>query len=277
MGMPEDAALRDAILQRLKFEGSLGLETVHPLALSPATPPPAPARAPVPAQVVASPGPASVLEEPAAPAEGAAARPASLEDEIAKLTPEQKEQRWEALTARALACKECPLHAMRNKVVFGEVNRHADVVFVGEGPGADEDRTGRPFVGKAGQLLDKVIKAMGLERKDVYICNVVKCRPPENRTPSDEEAAACWPYLEEQLALIHPKVIVALGAPATKRLLRINQGISHVRGRWHLYRGIRVMPTFHPAFVLRQYTEQVRRQVWDDVQQVMAYLKEEKA
>jgi DNA polymerase len=198
-----------------------------------------------------------------------------VEDEIAKLTPEQKEERWKALEARARGCTHCGLHATRNKVVFGEVNRQAQIVFVGEGPGADEDRTGRPFVGKAGQLLDKIIAAMGLKREDVYICNVVKCRPPENRTPSDEEAHACWPHLEEQLALIHPKVIVALGSPAAKMLLKTGQGITHIRGRWHLYRGIRVMPTFHPAYMLRQYTEQTRRQVWDDVREVMRYLKEE--
>jgi DNA polymerase len=200
-----------------------------------------------------------------------------VEDEIAGLTPEQKEERWKALEARARACTNCGLHAGRNKVVFGEVNRQAQIVFVGEGPGADEDRTGRPFVGRAGQLLDKIIAAMGLKREDVYICNIIKCRPPENRTPSDEEAHACWPYLEEQLALIHPKTIVALGSPAAKMLLKTAQGITHIRGRWHLYRGIRVMPTYHPAYVLRQYTEQTRRQVWDDMREVMRYLKEEGA
>src|SRR6185295_3488702 len=172
-----------------------------------------------------------------------------------------QDQRWKALEERALGCTRCVLHQGRTKVVFGEGNRHAQLVFVGEGPGEDEDRTGRPFVGRAGQLLNKIIGAMGLKREDVYICNVVKCRPPENRTPLPDEIAACSPYLVEQIELIGPKAIVALGAPASKTLLKTTQGITALRGRWFTYNGIPVMPTFHPAFVLRSYTEENRRAV----------------
>ncbi|MCW8133992.1 MAG: uracil-DNA glycosylase [Planctomycetota bacterium] len=193
---------------------------------------------------------------------------------LTALSPEQKAERWQALEARALGCTRCVLHKGRTKVVFGEGHRAARLVFVGEGPGEQEDLSGRPFVGKAGQLLDKIIGAMGLQREDVYICNVVKCRPPGNRTPLPDEVALCNPYLEEQLALIAPKAIVALGSPASKALLKTSQGIMALRGRWQLYRGIRVMPTYHPAFVLRQYTDEVRRAVWNDMKQVSAYLQE---
>jgi uracil-DNA glycosylase len=147
-------------------------------------------------------------------------------------------------------------------------------VFVGEGPGADEDQQGVPFVGRAGQLLNKIINAMGIQRDDVYICNVVKCRPPENRTPESAEILACSPFLEEQIALIAPKVIVTLGGPATKTLLQTSQGIMSIRGRWFAYKGIPVMPTYHPAFVLRSYTEENRRAVWDDMKKVMERIKQ---
>jgi DNA polymerase len=148
------------------------------------------------------------------------------------------------------------------------------LVFIGEGPGADEDRTGRPFVGKAGQLLDKIIAAMGFKREEIYIANVVKCRPPENRTPLPDEIAACWPFLEEQLALLEPGAIVTLGSPAARTLLKTSSGMKQLRGQWQLYRGIRVMPTYHPAFVLHQYTQEIRGYVWSDMQQVMKYLQE---
>ena len=147
-------------------------------------------------------------------------------------------------------------------------------MFIGEGPGEDEDRTGEPFVGKAGQLLNKIIGAMGVKREEVYIANVVKCRPPGNRTPLPDETASCAPYLFEQIELVAPQVIVTLGAPATKILLNTISGIGALRGRWSTYRQIPVMPTFHPAFVLRTYTEEVRGQVWSDMKQVMAKLKD---
>ena len=147
-------------------------------------------------------------------------------------------------------------------------------MFIGEGPGRDEDLQGRPFVGKAGELLDKMIGALGLARSEVYIANVVKCRPPDNRTPHPEEAAACLGYLRRQIGLIQPKVIVTLGATPLRELLGAKEGITKVRGQWKRLelggRAIPVMPTFHPAYVLRQYTQDVRRAVWGDLQAAKA-------
>ena len=165
-------------------------------------------------------------------------------------------------------CRNCPLAATRNNVVFGEGNPDARLMFIGEGPGFDEDRLGRPFVGKAGQLLDKMISAMQFTREEVYIANIVKCRPPDNRVPTPEEAACCIGYLHRQIELIRPEVIVLLGATAVKFLLNTTSGISKMRGRWLSYENIPVMPTFHPAFLLRQ--ESAKREAWQDLQQVMA-------
>ena len=162
----------------------------------------------------------------------------------------------------------CPLAAGRTHVVFGEGNPHAELMFIGEGPGADEDLQGRPFVGRAGQLLDRMIAAMHFTREEVYIANVVKCRPPGNRVPTPDEAAMCIGYLERQIRFIRPKVIVLLGATAVSFLLQRKEGITRLRGNWQEYRGIRVMPTFHPAFLLRQ--ESAKREAWHDLQMVMA-------
>ncbi len=145
-------------------------------------------------------------------------------------------------------------------------------MFIGEGPGADEDEQGRPFVGRAGQLLNKQIEAMGLKREDVFIANVVKCRPPGNRTPTPDEVAVCWPFLQRQIEVIRPEVIITLGNPATQAILKTTVGITRLRGQWHELWGIPVMPTFHPAYLLRQYTEENRRRVWDDLQKVMEKL-----
>jgi DNA polymerase len=165
-------------------------------------------------------------------------------------------------------CRRCRLSEGRANIVFGEGSPDARVVFVGEGPGADEDRTGRPFVGKAGKLLDKMIEAVGWKREEVYICNVVKCRPPGNRNPELDEVASCRSFLENQLRSIRPAVIVALGKPAASTLLNRNVAITKERGIWNEWEGIPVMPTFHPAYVLRQYTQKNRQAVWDDLRAV---------
>ncbi len=158
-------------------------------------------------------------------------------------------------------------------VVFGEGDPDADLMFVGEGPGADEDKQGRPFVGRAGQLLDKQIAAMGLEREQVYIGNIVKTRPPGNRVPTPDEAERCMPYLIRQIEIIQPKVIVTLGATSTKYLLSDPKiAITRERGKWRQWQGVDVMPTFHPAYLLRQYTPDNRRKVWDDLQKVLERL-----
>ncbi len=168
-------------------------------------------------------------------------------------------------------CRRCILAAGRTHLVFGEGHPQAELVFVGEGPGFEEDRSGRPFVGPAGQLLTRIIEAMHLSRDQVYICNVVKCRPPENRNPSPEEIGACRPFLERQLACIRPKAICALGAVAARALLETNAPISALRGRFHDYRGIKVMPTFHPSYLLRNPDQ--KREVWEDVKKIMALLR----
>lgn len=165
-------------------------------------------------------------------------------------------------------CTRCPLCEKRQNIVFGEGSPTASVVFVGEGPGADEDRTGRPFVGRAGELLTRMIEALEWRREDVYICNIVKCRPPGNRDPKLEEITTCRPFLDRQLAAIAPRAIVTLGRPATSTLLGRNVAITKLRGIWQEWNGVPVMPTYHPAYVLRQYTRDTRQAVWDDLQAV---------
>jgi DNA polymerase len=180
-------------------------------------------------------------------------------------------QRLEVLADETRACTKCALHAGRRQAVFSRGTGASGLVFVGEAPGEDEDRLGQPCVGAAGQLLDKMIAAMQLEREDVYVCNIVKCRPPGNRKPELVEMAACTPYLLEQLALLRPRVIVALGASAVQGLLGTSEGITRLRGQWKLYRGkVPVMPTFHPAYLLRQ--PQAKRDVWKDLQEVLRQL-----
>ncbi len=175
-------------------------------------------------------------------------------------------------------CRKCELGSLRKNAVPGEGSPAAQIAFVGEGPGADEDAQGRPFVGRAGQLLDKIIKAMGLKREDVYICNVIKCRPPENRDPKPEEIINCLPYLQQQLELINPKIIVALGAHAARSLLNNNKAIGQLRGQFHEYypglgtSPIKLMATFHPAYLLRNYSDDNRAKVWEDMKKVLAEL-----
>jgi len=167
-------------------------------------------------------------------------------------------------------CRRCKLCAGRTNIVFGTGDARADLMFVGEGPGFEEDKQGLPFVGRAGQLLNQIIKAMGYERGQVYIANVVKCRPPENRTPQPDEAEACTPFLFEQIAIISPRAIVALGSPAAQALLMTSAGITKIRGTFRDFRGIPVMPTFHPAYLLRNPA--AKKEVWEDMQKVMALL-----
>jgi DNA polymerase len=167
-------------------------------------------------------------------------------------------------------CTRCKLHSTRKNIVFGDGNPKAELVFVGEGPGADEDAQGLPFVGRAGKLLTQMIEAMGLQRQDVYICNVVKCRPPENRAPEPDEVAACSPFLIRQIDSIHPKVIVCLGATAAKTILNTTRGISQFRGEWLEWRGHKLMATYHPAYLLRN--PPAKADVWKDLQKVMAEL-----
>lgn len=167
-------------------------------------------------------------------------------------------------------CTRCRLHKQRTNIVFGVGNINADIMFVGEGPGADEDEQGEPFVGRAGQLLNNMISAMGLKRSDVYIANVVKCRPPGNRTPERDECDTCGPFLLRQIEVIRPKVIVALGAVAAKYLLGINDSMANLRGRWYDVKGSRLAVTYHPAYLLRDPRQ--KKEAWKDLQMVMKHL-----
>lgn len=180
----------------------------------------------------------------------------------------------EGIRAELGDCRRCKLCSGRKSIVFGVGNPSAELVFVGEGPGADEDTQGIPFVGRAGQLLTKMIAAMGYARDEVYICNVVKCRPPGNRNPEPDEIAACEPFLKSQLAAIRPKAIVALGKFAAQTILQDSTPISRLRGRWRTYEGIPLMPTFHPAYLLRN--PPAKKDCWADLQQVMAKLGKER-
>ena len=167
-------------------------------------------------------------------------------------------------------CTLCHLCEERTNAVFGEGNENADIMFVGEGPGRDEDLQGRPFIGRAGQLLTKIIEAMGRKRSDVYIANIVKCRPPQNRNPLPDEIKQCYPYLLRQIEAIKPRVICTLGKFASQTLLNTEITISSLRGKFHDFNGINLMPTFHPAFLLRNMSS--KKEVWEDMQKVMAYL-----
>jgi uracil-DNA glycosylase len=217
---------------------------------------------------------------PAAPAQArrvevatpvAAPPPPVLQTQNSTLTAEERQTRLTVLADAVKGCTRCVLHEARTQTVFARGNGSSGLCFIGEGPGADEDAQGFPFVGAAGQLLDKMIAAMGIERDDVYVCNIVKCRPPKNRTPEPEEMSACMPHLTEQLALIEPQVIVALGKTAVQGLFGTAEGITRIRGRWRLYQGrIAVMPTFHPAYLLRNPA--AKREVWTDLQLVLKHM-----
>ncbi|MBB5059203.1 DNA polymerase [Granulicella aggregans] len=256
-----------------------------PPAVKVATPPPATRPATSSASPFAPPKtpPASLNLKPAeAPAP---ARPSFLEVPIPKpksfdelmplpqdrIAPDQRPAALQAIRDLIGDCTRCPLaYAGRRTIVFGDGDPNARLMFVGEGPGADEDASGLPFVGKAGQLLNNMINAMGLKREQVYIANVVKCRPPANRTPEPVEANTCSPFLLEQIDVIRPEVIVALGATAATYLLGVKQSLGSLRGTWHSCRGAKVAVTYHPAFLLRDPTQ--KGEAWKDLQRVMAEL-----
>jgi DNA polymerase len=181
---------------------------------------------------------------------------------------------WTTLQDTVANCTLCELHKTRTQTVFGVGNPEADLLIIGEAPGADEDKQGEPFVGRAGQLLNAMLKAIGFERSDVYIANILKCRPPQNRDPSAEEAEACWPYLQRQIELIQPRVILALGRIAAQRLLKTNASLARLRGKQHYLEEINVpmVVTYHPAYLLR--SPQEKRKAWEDLQFLMDKLTE---
>ena len=179
---------------------------------------------------------------------------------------------WEELENSIKGCNKCKLYSTRKNIVFGTGNKEAKIMFIGEGPGADEDIQGEPFVGKAGRLMNKCFEALDIERKDVYIANIVKCRPPQNRNPENDEAAACMDYLRNQVILVKPKIIVLLGSIALKNILGEEYGITNSRGSWIEKKGIYYMPTFHPAALLRDESKKI--DFWRDMKQVKVKLKE---
>jgi len=269
--------LLDAAIQHLEELKSRGVrfvtvapENLAPLAQAPARPRPVQTAAPSPPQ-------SSSSRRIELPREPVATSP------IVILNPAPsnpaKEAAFAELRARALACVKCPhLASSRKNVVFGVGNINAELMFVGEAPGADEDEQGEPFVGKAGQLLTKIIQTMGLSRETVYIGNILKCRPDTpgqtagNRKPTPAEMQTCIPYLHEQIDLIQPKVLVALGGTAVEGLLGKTIGIMKLRGTWHTYRNIPLMPTYHPAYLLRNQALSEKRRVWEDMLAVMEKL-----
>jgi len=272
MTNPTDPGIQEKLSQRLRFYEDLGLAPFYrdrqssgnqiswlPLQSSAAT-----EESPLP-KAAAKSSPAPELAEPKFPV-WPVAPPSSLFEATNKTAGET----LPIVRTDLGECTRCKLHKTRNKIVFGDGSPKADLVFVGEGPGADEDAQGLPFVGRAGKLLTQMIEAMGLKRPDVYICNVVKCRPPGNRQPEKDEVEACSPFLFRQLDVIQPKVIVCLGATAAQTLLQTNRGISHFRGEWLEYRGFKMMATYHPAYLLRNPA--AKSEVWKDLQKVMAEL-----
>ena len=216
------------------------------------------------------------VDAPAAPESEPESEPESKPESKPESDPARSQQARATQTLEDVRlelgeCTRCPLGEGRNRIVFGDGNPNAALMFIGEGPGQEEDRQGLPFVGRAGELLTQMIeRGLEIPRSEVYICNIVKCRPPNNRTPQSDEVSTCKPFLDGQIEAVKPRTIVALGRPATSLLLGRDVAISKVRGTWHEYRGIPLMPTFHPAFLLRQYTDQNRRVVWEDLKAALA-------
>ena len=232
--------------------------------------------APAPARPQSQPVSAEALFAggvPQASAPGLAPVPINHAFTAPLLTTEEKRRHLAAMDEKEVRlCTRCRLCEKRTKTVFGEGDVDAKIFFIGEGPGETEDQTGRPFVGRAGELLNKMIAGMGLAREQVYIANVVKCRPPNNRVPAPDEVATCTPYLERQLEIIRPSAIVTLGLPATQYMLQTKLSMGKMRGQFHAWRGIPLMPTYHPAYVLRNPSYETRSAVWGDLKQVLAKL-----
>ncbi len=271
------ASLRDYV-EQLREEGLEGPPAAESSAAPRESPrvhavieaPPAASAAPL-----AAPSMAAANDRPAPPplaANAPDAAPRSAPDELFYRYPGlEKTAELAALREFIGDCTRCKLAPKRTNLVFGVGNPSAELMFVGEAPGADEDARGEPFVGRAGQLLTDIIeRGMGMARSEVYICNVIKCRPPENRNPEPDEVAACEPFLFRQIDLVRPRVIVGLGAFAVQALLQVKTPISKLRGNWHEFRRIRMMPTFHPAYLLRNPAD--KRLVWADIQEVMREL-----
>lgn len=280
------ASLR-AYLEWQKDTGATGIPRAPrravPAAVAPAVAPTPPAMPPAPAKAPPPPPEpprvTAALEQPdwaASSAKVPVQKAPVTAAAVVVTAPAGPPRALEVIAAEVASCTRCELAKTRTNTVFSRGNPEAKLCFVGEAPGADEDAQGLPFVGRAGQLLDRMIVAMGLDpAKDVYVCNIIKCRPPGNRKPTPEESDTCIPYLHEQLAAVAPKVIVAMGNTAVAAMLGTKLGITKVRGEWKLYRGrVLLMPTYHPSYLLRPSPQQVqaKRDAWEDLQKVMKEL-----
>ena len=249
---------KDEVRNRLLFYQDLGVKTIYRRSPATSNQKPVPSPQP-PAPSSQSPQPRSAIAELVLPL-------APVHDNLSKISEDIGD------------CKRCRLHEGRNRIVFGSGNAQARLVFVGEGPGADEDEQGLPFVGRAGQLLTQMIEGTAhkegipLKRQDVYICNVVKCRPPENRTPQPDEMEICGQFLFRQLQAIRPKAICALGSTAAKAILGTKEGVMRLRGRWLQWRDIPVIVTYHPSYLLRPYNQNAKKEAWDDLKKVLHYV-----
>jgi DNA polymerase len=254
--MPEapDSQLRKAIADRIRYYNDLGIYDFYRRPVEKTQP------APIAAAIATTPDPTETSTE--MPRTRTAAAPAKPEDRVSALR---------LIREDIGDCTRCRLHKQgRKQIVFGVGNPNAELMFIGEAPGADEDEKGEPFVGRAGQLLTNMIKAMGLRREDVYIANIIKCRPPGNRTPERDECETCSPFLMRQIQVVAPKAIVALGAVAAKTLLAVNAPMSELRGQWYEFRGTKLAVTYHPAFLLRDPRQ--KKETWKDLQMVMREL-----
>ncbi|MFN3321955.1 MAG: uracil-DNA glycosylase family protein [Bryobacteraceae bacterium] len=255
---------RELLRRYLSFYQDLGIRTLyrHEITM------PAPKQKKTPEQ--------SPIEPPPAPAPPKPATAVPLIETLPDIAP--ADDTLEKIRLDLGDCKRCRLCEGRNRIVFGSGNEQSRLVFVGEGPGADEDAQGLPFVGRAGQLLTQMIEGtahkegLDLRRKDVYICNVVKCRPPENRTPLPDEMEICGQFLYRQLQAIRPKAICALGSTAAKALLNKKEGVTKLRGNWYKWRDIPVMVTYHPSYLLRPYNQNAKREAWEDLKKVLHYV-----
>jgi|HubBroStandDraft_6_1064221.scaffolds.fasta_scaffold45249_5 uracil-DNA glycosylase family 4 len=253
---------KDEIRAQLQFYQDLGVKTLY-------------RREPA----AGAPEPATSNQPPASASPASSAQPRSAgEPELIVLPLAPAHDNLSKISEDIGDCKRCRLHEGRNRIVFGSGNEQARLVFVGEGPGADEDEQGLPFVGRAGQLLTQMIEGTArkegipLKREDVYICNVVKCRPPENRTPQPDEMEICGQFLFRQLEVIRPKAICALGSTAAKAILGTKEGVMRLRGRWLQWREIPVIVTFHPSYLLRPYNQDAKKEAWDDLKKVLHYV-----
>ncbi len=285
----QDKDVRSALTRYLETDRLLGMRDV-PLHMSqpkhssapPQTGPKRPStersagRPSRPQTAAYAPSSSNTMPNQPAPISSASPKP---RPQISKQEKNRRQKALDELNQQVQVCEKCSLAKSRTKTVFGQGDPAARLVFVGEAPGRDEDQQGVAFIGRAGQLLTKMIDAMGLTRDEVFICNILKCRPPNNRDPAPDEISACWPYLNEQLRIIQPEVIVALGKPATQTLLQTKEGITKIRGTWYEYyisgspligEPTPLMPTFHPAYLLRNQNEKTK--AWSDLKQVMLRL-----